>query len=96
MMSPVELEGVLFLAESGGGIPETDVHGLRADQALEDVERLLHGAFARGERAARVIHGKGEGRLRDMLHRAFATHSLVAGYRETSSGGATVIALIER
>ncbi len=96
MTSPGDLEGLLFLAESGGAVPETDLHGLRADQALEEAERLLHASFARGERGVRIVHGKGEGRLREALHRVLATHPLVAGFRETSGGGATAVALNER
>jgi dsDNA-specific endonuclease/ATPase MutS2 len=50
----------------------------------------------RGERVVRVIHGKGEGRLREALHRVLISHPLVDRYRESSGGGATVILLVER
>lgn len=91
--SPADL---MFLAESGGGVPETDLHGLFPEQALEAAERLLHASFTRGERAIRLVHGKGEGRLRDVLHRFLADHPLVLAFRESLDGGTTVVALARR
>lgn len=91
-----DLEALLFLAETGGGVPETDLHGLYPDQALEAAEQLLHAAFSRGDRTARIVHGKGEGRLRETIHRALKRHPLVLRFRETAAGGATVVALFER
>lgn len=84
------------MAEAGGDVPELDLHGLRADQALLEADRFLHAAFARGERALRLVHGKGEGRLRDALRRQLDGHPLVAGAREAASGGATLVALHQR
>lgn len=96
MKRPEDPEALLFLAEAGGDVPEVDLHGLYPAQALESVERLLNTAFVRGERVVRVIHGKGEGRLREALHRASRSHPLVEHFRETSGGGATVLLLVER
>ncbi|MFA5854006.1 MAG: Smr/MutS family protein [Patescibacteria group bacterium] len=96
MKSSEDPEALLFLAEAGGDVPETDLHGLYPDQALEAAERLLNASFVRGERVVRVIHGKGEGRLREALHRVLISHPLVDRYRESSGGGATVILLVER
>jgi len=77
-------------------VPEADLHGRRWDQAREAAEALVQGAFLRGERAVRIVHGKGEGLLRDALHRWLRTHPLIAAFRETSGGGATVAALHQR
>ncbi len=96
MKHPEDPEALLFLAEAGGDVPEADLHGLYPAQALESVERLLNAAFVRGDRVVRVIHGKGEGRLREALHRACRSHPLVERFRETSGGGATVLLLVER
>lgn len=89
-------EDRLFLAETGGQVPEVDLHGLRADEALDAAERLLQSAFVAGAPAVRLVHGKGEGRLRDALGRFLRAHPLVARFRETLSGGATLVALVER
>lgn len=80
----------------GAETPEVDLHGKRADEALSDAERLLQSSFVRGERVIRLIHGKGEGRLRDALHAWLRTHRLVERFREEAMGGATLVALAER
>ncbi|HTK60468.1 MAG TPA: Smr/MutS family protein, partial [Candidatus Baltobacteraceae bacterium] len=91
-----DLESLLFLAETGGDVPEADLHGLRRDEALGAAEALVQRAFVRGERAVRLVHGKGEGRLRDALHRWLKEHPLVAGFRDAPGGGATLAALHQR
>lgn len=80
----------------GADVPETDLHGLRADQALIEAERLVQSSFMRGERVVRLITGKGDGRLSDALRRWLGTHRLVARFREEALGGATLVALVER
>ena len=82
--------------KNGEPLPEIDVHGERIDQALIEAERLVQSSFIKGERVLRLIHGKGEGRLRDALHRWLGTHRLVARYQEAAMGGATLVALVER
>ncbi|MEK7545920.1 MAG: Smr/MutS family protein [Patescibacteria group bacterium] len=91
-----ELENLLFLAEAGGDVPEADLHGLRWDAASAAAEALIQRAFVSGERSVRVVHGKGEGKLRDSLHRWLEGHRLVAGFRDASKGGATLVALHHR
>jgi DNA mismatch repair protein MutS2 len=94
--SPETLESLLFLAEAGGDVPEADLHGLRWDEARSAAEALVQRVFVRGERAVRVVHGKGEGRLRDALHGWLAAHPLVAGFRDATDGGSTLAALHHR
>lgn len=77
-------------------MPDVDLHGLRADEALAAAEALVQGAFMRGDRVVRFVHGKGEGRLREALHRWLGGHRLVLGFREAGAGGATLAALVER
>lgn len=77
-------------------MPEVDLHGARADDAVSSAERLLQSSFVRGERVIRIIHGKGEGRLREALRRWLASHRLVARYQEAAAGGVTLVALVER
>ena len=77
-------------------MPESDLHGRRWDQAQEAAEALLQRSFVRGERVLRLIHGKGDGRLRDALHRWLGAHALVAGFREATAGGSTLVVLHHR
>jgi DNA mismatch repair protein MutS2 len=91
-----ELDALLFQAEAGAEVPEADLHGQRADEAIAQAEQLLQASFMRGEHVIRLIHGKGEGRLREVLHGWLRTHRLVARTRETAAGGATLVALVKR
>ena len=77
-------------------MPEIDLHGLRWDDARAAAETLVQRAFTGGERAVRLVHGKGEGRLREALHRWLKEHPLVAGFREAAGGGATLAVLHPR
>jgi DNA mismatch repair protein MutS2 len=90
-----ELDALLFQAEAGADVPEVDLHGMRADEAVSYAEQLLQSSFVSGERVIRLIHGKGEGRLRESLHSWLRTHRLVARWREAASGGVTLVALVE-
>src|SRR5262245_9854171 len=91
-----DVEVRLLLAETGGGVPEIDLHGLRADEAVTAAERFIQSAFAHGALAVRLIHGKGEGRLREALGRLLGEHPLVARFREAVAGGSTLAAFVER
>lgn len=77
-------------------MPETDLHGSRWDQAREAAETLVQRAFVEGDRVVRIVHGKGDGRLRDALRRWLEDHPLVAGFRDSTGGGATLVALHRR
>ncbi len=89
----------LFAAEIGG-VMETDLHGLRLDEARAEIERFIHAAFIAGERAGRIVHGRGAGALRQETHRllaAYQKNGIVAAYRDAQDsgqiGGVTVFAL---
>jgi DNA-nicking Smr family endonuclease len=40
---------------------QIDLHGLRRDEAREQLGSFLHQALQRGQRCVRVVHGKGLG-----------------------------------
>jgi DNA-nicking Smr family endonuclease len=44
-----------------GIVPTLDLHGSGVRQALDDTERFLRDAHARGEPVVRVVYGKGHG-----------------------------------
>ena len=50
-----------------GGIAETDLRGLRVDEALDQLESALDTAAAEGRAELRVIHGMGTGALRSAV-----------------------------
>lgn len=72
---PVTLRGP---STDGSGKLEVDVRGCRADEAIMIVDQFLDEAVVSGQPFARIIHGKGTGKLREALHEHLKSHS--AGY----------------
>lgn len=48
--------------------PEIDLRGMRADEALNAVDKYLDDAVLAGVQTIRLIHGKGTGALRQAIH----------------------------
>jgi len=80
-----------------GGMPRLDVRGLRADDALREVEVFLDRALREGEPTVLVVHGHGTGALRSALRSSLAGSPYVRIYRpgEEHQGGdgVTVVTL---
>lgn len=72
---PVEVRGP---SSDGSGRLEVDVRGCRADEAITIVDQFLDEAVVTGQPFARIIHGKGTGKLREALHEHLKKHP--AGY----------------
>ena len=76
---------------------ELDLHTFRAADATSLVEEYLALCQQRGLTAARIIHGKGTGALRETVHALLRRSPLVESFRlgdETTGGwGATVVRL---
>ncbi len=74
-----------------------DLHSFAPDEVQELVSDYLDECAARGILEVRLIHGKGTGTLRAMVHAALERHRLVAGFRsagEAEGGwGATIVSL---
>ena len=68
---------------------ELSVHGLRALEAVEAVDRYLERAAMAGHERVRIVHGKGKGILRSAIQRALGGHQLVGSFRdaEPDEGG---------
>jgi DNA mismatch repair protein MutS2 len=62
----------------GSGKLEVDVRGCRAEEAIMIVDQFLDEAVVSGQPFARIIHGKGTGKLREALQEHLKNHS--AGY----------------
>ncbi len=71
---------------------EVRLRQLTVDEALPKLDKYLNDAFMTGLYQIRVIHGKGTGRLRQVVQKQLAKHPLVKSYRlgEYSEGGAGV------
>jgi DNA mismatch repair protein MutS2 len=76
---------------------ELDLRGLRADDALDKVERYLDAAYLAGLPFVRIIHGKGTGKLRQSVREALQAHphikSFEAGAANEGGDGVTVARL---
>ena len=76
---------------------ELDLRGLRAGEALVELEEFLDKAVRDGLSSIRVIHGKGTGALRQAVRDHMERHPLVRSYepeaRERGGNGATAIEL---
>jgi DNA mismatch repair protein MutS2 len=79
------------------GVPRVDVRGLRAEDALREVETFLDRAFRDGEPTVLVVHGHGTGALRQALRSALAAspyvQSLAPGESHQGGDGVTRITL---
>jgi len=79
--------------ESPGGTAETDLRGLRVDEALDRLDAALDLAAAQGRDEIRIIHGIGTGALRSAVreHLPRSQHIIewVETTREEGGAGAT-------
>ncbi|HEX9028248.1 MAG TPA: Smr/MutS family protein, partial [Anaerolineales bacterium] len=89
-------------ARSGNLLPESpglelDLRGQRAEDALDALDRYLDSAYLAGLPFVRIIHGKGTGRLREVVRQALNEHphvrSFEAGGDKEGGEGVTVARL---
>jgi DNA mismatch repair protein MutS2 len=76
---------------------ELDLRGQRAEDALEALDRYLESAFLAGLPFVRIIHGKGTGRLRQVIREALSqsphVKSWESGAEKEGGDGVTVAKL---
>ncbi|MHC1740201.1 MAG: endonuclease MutS2 [Anaerolineaceae bacterium] len=76
---------------------EIDVRGQRAEDALDILDRYLDSAVMAGMPFVRVIHGKGTGRLRQVIREALQEHSNVSRFEQGADNeggeGVTIVYL---
>lgn len=76
---------------------ELDLRGRRADDALDALDRYLDAAFIAGLPFVRIIHGKGTGRLREVVRQALNQNSHVRSFEpggEKEGGEGVTVALL--
>jgi dsDNA-specific endonuclease/ATPase MutS2 len=86
---------VVHLAITG----ELDLHHFRPADVAELVPDYLAAAAERGLREVRIVHGKGRGTLRRIVHAALERSPLVESFRADpgrGGWGATVVNLVAR
>ncbi|MEA3439912.1 MAG: endonuclease MutS2, partial [Chloroflexota bacterium] len=76
---------------------ELDLRGQRADDALDALERYIEKAYLSGLPYARIIHGKGTGRLRSAVRDALQGYPFVKSFKpgtdKEGGDGVTVVKL---
>ena len=61
---------------------ELDIRGQASDDALDMLDRYLDQAYAAGLPFVRIIHGKGTGKLRQVVRSALKKNSYVKSFEE--------------
>jgi len=61
---------------------ELDIRGQASDDALDKLDRYLDRAYAAGLPFVRIIHGKGTGKLRQVVRNALKQNSYVKSFEE--------------
>jgi len=77
---------------------ELDLRGLRAEEALRELEKHLEAAYLAGLPFTRIIHGKGTGSLRKAVREALRDNPVVSAVESGQDGeggdGVTVVRLV--
>lgn len=77
---------------------ELNVIGLSVDEAIPLVDKFLDDCFLAKLKTARIVHGKGTGKLRQGIHSFLKKHKRVKSYRVGTYGegemGVTIVELI--
>jgi DNA-nicking Smr family endonuclease len=74
--------------------PELDLHTFLPRECADVVEEYLRAAQEAGFSTVRIIHGKGTGTLRRIVHGVLSRHPAVAGFEQADANwGATRVEL---
>lgn len=77
--------------------PRLDIHGLRAVEAKKKVTRYLDDALVSNRNEVEIMHGKGTGTLKNLVHEILDKRTDVKGYRMASlargGAGCTIVSL---
>jgi len=75
--------------------PEIDIRGVRGEEAINQVKELIDNALIVQHRNLRILHGKGNGILRQLVRQYLATVDVVKTFRdehvEFGGAGITVV-----
>jgi DNA mismatch repair protein MutS2 len=95
-----KLESLFFEGELSPKTPTCDLHGLTPDEAVGRCDTFINHEFMKGTRVVKIIHGRGEGKLRKIIHDFLRDNELVEDFRDAQSpssvGGVTITILVER
>jgi len=70
-----------------------DLHTFQPREIRIVIEEYLYQAIKRGFREVRIIHGRGIGVQREMVHSMLKEHLAVISFRDTADRGSTYVLL---
>jgi len=77
--------------------PQLSIRGMRGEEAMKEVEYYLDNAIAAGRPQVQIIHGKGEGILKKMVHEYLEQREEVSDFEiaplELGGAGCTIVRL---
>jgi DNA mismatch repair protein MutS2 len=89
--------GSLVRGKSSTISPEIHLRGMRAEEALAQADKYLDDALLAGLSQVRIVHGKGAGILRELIHKLLKEHPYVEDFRlghpNEGGTGVTVVTL---
>lgn len=96
--SSYQNKGVSFSNQKARNItPEINIIGLNVDQAIPIVDKYLDDCYMANLEQARIVHGKGTGKLREGIHSFLRKHPHVKSFRLGTFGegemGVTIVYL---
>ncbi|MBU1348441.1 Smr/MutS family protein [Patescibacteria group bacterium] len=95
-----EHEAAVFGAELGGECASVDLHGMTIREATDALDASLDTEFMAGTEVVKIIHGRGEQKLRKAVEALLSTHQLVEYWRgsnaPTQAGAVTYAALARK
>jgi DNA mismatch repair protein MutS2 len=91
-------ETTIFAAELGETV-FVDLHGMSVDEARDELDKFLDTEFMNGTEVVKIVHGRGEQKLRKMVENHLAKHKLVEyhrGSQSPSQQGAVTFAVLAK
>ncbi|MFZ2803768.1 MAG: Smr/MutS family protein [Patescibacteria group bacterium] len=79
-------ESTIFAAELGTAVT-IDLHGLDVNQATSDLDQFLNHEFMQGTEVVKIIHGRGEQKLKKMVEAHLKNNPLIDYSRGAQSPG---------
>ncbi len=70
-----------------------DLHTFQPQEVASVVEEYLYQAVQRKFRLVRIVHGRGIGVQREIVHSILRRHPRVESFQDTADHGATIVTL---
>lgn len=75
-------------------IPVLDLHGFRTDEVFDAVEKFIRQAEAKGATRAKILHGKGTGKVKEEVLRYLKATNYPSKAEKLANGAVNEGALI--